>query len=41
MAVITDDSIWIFTESGQLLQSIDYETYCQIGITEAALLAHD
>jgi len=40
MAVITDDSIWIFAESGQLLQSIDYETYRQMGITEDILLSH-
>jgi hypothetical protein len=40
LVVINDDSIWIFTESGQLLQSFDYDSYTQVGITEAALLAH-
>jgi hypothetical protein len=40
LVVISDDSIWIFAESGQLLQSVDYETYQQMGITEDVLLAH-
>ena len=40
LVVISDDGIWIFTESGQLLQSIDYESYRQMGITEDAMLAH-
>jgi len=33
LVVINDDSIWIFSESGQLLQSVDYESYQQMGIT--------
>ncbi|MGA2242316.1 MAG: hypothetical protein ABSH11_09805 [Verrucomicrobiota bacterium] len=40
MVVISNDSIWIFAESGQLLQSVNYETYHQMGITEDVLLTH-
>jgi hypothetical protein len=37
--VINDDSIWIFTKDGQLLQSIDSNSYQQLGITENILRA--
>jgi hypothetical protein len=40
LAVITDDSIWIFAKTGELLQSIDFETYRQMGITEDILIGH-
>lgn len=38
--VITDDSIWIFAKTGELLQSIDFETYRQMGIAEDVLIGH-
>jgi len=40
LVVINDDSIWIFTEIGQLLQSVDYDDYSKMGISEAVLIAH-
>lgn len=40
LVVITDDSIWILDKTGELLQSIDSETYGQMGITEDALIGH-
>lgn len=40
LVIINDDSIWIFAESGQLLQSIDDDSYRQMGITEDAMLVH-
>jgi hypothetical protein len=40
LVVITDDSIWIFAKTGELLQSIDFETYRQMGIGEEVLIGH-
>jgi hypothetical protein len=40
LVVITDDSVWIFDKTGELLQSIDFETYRQMGISEAVLIGH-
>lgn len=40
LVAITDDSIWIFAKTGELLQSIDFETYRQMGITENVLFTH-
>jgi len=40
LVAINDQSIWIFAEDGQLLQSIDYDEYPQMKITEDTLTAH-
>jgi hypothetical protein len=40
LVVINDQNIWIFAGSGQLIQSIDYNGYPELKITEDALKAH-
>ena len=40
LVVITDDSIWVFDKTGELLQSIDFETYRQMAISEDILIGH-
>jgi hypothetical protein len=40
LVVITDDCIWVFAKTGELLQSIDSLTYHQMGITESVLKTH-
>lgn len=40
LVVITDDAIWVFANTGDLLQSIDFETYQSMGISESALAPH-
>jgi hypothetical protein len=37
LVVATDDSIWVFAKSGELIQSVDFETYRRMGITEDVL----
>jgi hypothetical protein len=39
LVVITDDDVLVFANSGDLLQSVDYETYRRMNITESTLLA--